>query len=68
MLHLQEAEDRKAPEATTWASELLLRVGKSREFLGLWINSGAIHEAKRSVLLPMWKVATRDRSTGESTM
>jgi len=47
MLHLQEAEDRKAPEATTWATELLLRVGKSREFLGLWINSGAIHEAKR---------------------
>ena len=47
MLHLQEAEDRKVPEATTWAAELLLRVGKSREFLGLWINSGAIHEAKR---------------------
>jgi hypothetical protein len=47
MLHLQEAEDRKAPAATTWAAEFLLRVGESREFLGVWINSGAIHEAKR---------------------
>jgi hypothetical protein len=31
----------------TWAAEFLLREGESREFLGLWITSGAIHEAKR---------------------
>jgi hypothetical protein len=47
MLQLQEAEDRKTPAATTWAAEFLLRAGESREFLGSWINSGAIHEAKR---------------------
>jgi len=47
MLQLQEAEDRQAPAATTWAAEFLLRVGESMEFLGLWIKSGAIHEAKR---------------------
>jgi hypothetical protein len=46
-LQLQEAEDRKTPAATTWAAEFLLRAGKSKEFLGLWINSGAIHEAKK---------------------
>jgi hypothetical protein len=34
MLHRQEAEDRKAPEATTWAAEFLLRVGESRGFFG----------------------------------
>jgi hypothetical protein len=48
MLQLQETEDRKPPAATTLATEFLLRVGESREFLGLWINSGAIHDAKRS--------------------
>ena len=47
MLQLQETEYRKAPAATTCATEFLLRVGQSGEFLGLWINSGAIHEAKR---------------------
>jgi len=47
MLQLQETEDRKTPAATTCATEFLLRVGQSGEFLGLWINSGAIHEAKR---------------------
>ena len=47
MLQLQEVEDRKPPAATTWAAEFLLREGESREFLGLWITSGAIHEAKR---------------------
>jgi len=46
-LQLQEAEDRKTPAATTWAAEFLLRAGESREFLGSWINSGAIHEAKK---------------------
>ena len=47
MLQLQETEDRKPPAATTWAAEFLIRAGESGEFLGLWINSGAIHEAKR---------------------
>ena len=47
MLQLQEVEDRKTPAATTWAAEFLLREGESREFFGLWITSGAIHEAKR---------------------
>ena len=47
MLQLQETENRKPPTATTLAAEFLLRVGESREFLGLWIISGAIHEAKR---------------------
>jgi hypothetical protein len=47
MLQLQEVEDRKTPAATTWAAEFLLREGESREFLGLWITSGAYHEAKR---------------------
>jgi hypothetical protein len=44
MLQLQEAKDRKSPAATTWAAEFLLRVGENREFLGLWINSGAIQK------------------------
>ena len=44
---LQEIKDRKTPAATTWAAKFLLRVGESSEFLGLWINSGSIHEAKR---------------------
>jgi ribonuclease HI len=47
MLQLREAEDRKDPAATTCAAEFLLRVGESWEFLGLWMNSVAIHEAKR---------------------
>jgi hypothetical protein len=44
MLQLQEVGERKSPAATTWAAEFLLRAGESREFLGLWINSGAFHE------------------------
>jgi hypothetical protein len=44
MLQLQEVEDRKTPASTTWTAEFLLREGESREFLGLWITSGAIHE------------------------
>jgi hypothetical protein len=47
MLQLQEAEDWKTPAAITWAAEFSLRAGESREFLGFWINSGAIHEAKK---------------------
>ena len=47
MLQLQEAEDRKTPAATTWAAEFCLRTGECREFLGSWINSGAIHEAQK---------------------
>jgi hypothetical protein len=48
ILQLQAAEDEKPQQPQkTWAAEFLLRVGESREFLGLWINSGAIHEAKR---------------------
>ena len=47
MLQLQKAEDWKPPAATTWAAEFLLWAGESRDFLGFWINSGAIHEAKK---------------------
>jgi len=48
MLQLQEDEDRKTPAPTTWSPEFLLRVGKNREFfLGSWMNSDAIHEAKK---------------------
>jgi hypothetical protein len=47
MLQLQEVEGRKTPVATTWAAEFFLREGESREFLGLWSTSGAIHEAKK---------------------
>ncbi len=55
MLQLQAAEDRKTPAATTWAAEFavikhtqfVLKAVESREFLGSWINSGAVHEAKK---------------------
>jgi len=47
MLKLQEAENWKKPAATTWAAEFLLREGESRECLGSWINSSAVHEAKK---------------------
>jgi hypothetical protein len=47
MLQLQEAEDRKTPAATTWCAKFLLRAEESREFLGSWISSGAILEAKK---------------------
>jgi len=51
-MYIQEASAsrgrrQKAPAATTWAAEFLIRVGKIREFLGLWMNSGAIHESRR---------------------
>jgi len=47
MLQLQEAENWKKPAATTWAAEFLLREGESRKCLGSWINSSAVHEAKK---------------------
>ncbi len=47
MLQLQEAENWNKPAATTWAAEFLLREGESRECLGSWINSSAMHEAKK---------------------
>ncbi len=46
MLQLQEAEYRNKP-AATWAAEFLLREGESRECLGSWINSSAVHEAEK---------------------
>jgi hypothetical protein len=47
MLQLQEADNWEKPAATTtWAAEFLLKDGKNREFLGSWINSSAVHEAK----------------------
>jgi hypothetical protein len=47
MLQLQEADNWEKPAATTWAAEFLLGEGESREFLGSWINSSAVHEAKK---------------------
>jgi hypothetical protein len=47
ILQLQETGNWKKPAATTWAAEFLLREGESREFLGSWINSSAVHEAKK---------------------
>ena len=47
MTQLQEVENWSKPAATTWAAEFLLREGESRECLGSWINSSAVHEAKR---------------------
>jgi hypothetical protein len=47
MLQLQEADNWVKPAVTTWAAEFLLRDGESREFLGSWINSSAVHEAKK---------------------
>ena len=47
MLQLQGADNWKKQAATTWAAEFLLREGESREFLGLWINSSAVQEAKK---------------------
>jgi hypothetical protein len=46
MLQLQEAENWNKPAATTWAAEFLVWKGESRECLGSWINSSAVHEAK----------------------
>ena len=47
MLQLQEMDNWGKPATTTWAAEFLLRDGESREFLGLWINSSAVHKAKK---------------------
>ena len=47
MLQLREEKNWKKPAATTWAAEFLLREGESRECLGSWINSSAVHEAKK---------------------
>jgi hypothetical protein len=47
MLQLQEDENWNKPTTTTWAAEFLLREGESREFLGSWIRSGAVPEAKK---------------------
>ena len=47
MLQLQEMDTWGKPATTTWAAEFLLRDGESREFLGSWINSSAVHEAKK---------------------
>jgi hypothetical protein len=47
MLQLQEADNWEKPAATSWAAEFLLIDGESREFLGSWINSSAVHEAKK---------------------
>ena len=47
MTQLQEVENWSKPAATTWAVEFLLREGESRECLGSWMNSSAVHEAKK---------------------
>jgi hypothetical protein len=47
MIQLQEAENRQSPGATTWAAYFLNREGESREFLGMWFASDAVHEAKK---------------------
>ena len=47
MTQLQETENRTSPAATTWAAEFLLRPGESREILGRWMSSNAIHENKK---------------------
>ena len=43
----QEDEYWNKPTTTTWAAEFLLREGESKEFLGSWIRSGAVPEAKK---------------------
>jgi hypothetical protein len=47
ILHLQEDKNWNTPTTTTWAAEFLLREGESREFLGSWIRSCAVPEAKK---------------------
>jgi hypothetical protein len=46
MLQLQETDSWKKPATTTWLAEFLLREGESREFLGSWLHSSTVHEAK----------------------
>ena len=80
-MQLQEADNWEKPAATTWAAEFLLRDGESREFLGSWINSSAVHEAKKRrakqvikstnkqhslSFISMWEVATHAWSSCES--
>jgi hypothetical protein len=48
MLHLRDTDNWERQTTTTWAAEFLLRDGESREFLGSWINSSAVHEAKKT--------------------
>jgi len=47
MHQLQETDTWKQPATTTWAAEFLLREGESREFLGSWLHSNDVHEAKK---------------------
>ena len=47
MFQLQEEDNWEKQAATTWAAEFLLRDCESREFLGSWINSSVVHEAKK---------------------
>ena len=47
MTQLQETEIRTSPAATTWAVKFLFRPGESREILGQWMSSNAVHENKR---------------------
>ena len=47
MLQLQVTENWNKAAATTWSADFLLREGESRECLGSWINSSAVHEAKK---------------------
>ena len=73
MLQLQEAENWNKPADTTWATEFLLREGESRECPGSWINSSAVHEAKKRrakqvMLIPMRKMAAQDWRAEEPRM
>jgi hypothetical protein len=47
ILQLQEMDNWGKPTATSWPAEFLFRDCESREFLGSWINSSAVHEAKK---------------------
>jgi hypothetical protein len=47
MLQLQETDSWKKQATTTWSAEFLLREGESREFLGSWLHSINVHEAKK---------------------
>ena len=74
MLQLQETDIWKERATTTWAAEFLLRKVESREFLGSWLHSSAVHEAKKrrtkqvtSCSFP-WEVAKHDRCSYESGM
>jgi hypothetical protein len=73
MLQLQETDSRKKPATTTWAAKFLLREGESREFLGSWLHSSAMHEAKKRRAKQVIRVrchvgSTHDRCSYESGM